>query len=102
MGKYYSQALNTIILSIMNGDSGTELVQQKGVLHIWVKVGVSDLCIFFAESKRLAHLSCQVCPSGCNILAGAPKHHCLTNTLSIAGMSDTDIPPLDSQLDQQN
>lgn len=96
MGKYYSHALNTIILSIMNGDSGAEVVQQKGVLHTCVKVGVSELCIVFAESKTLAHLSRQVCLSGDNILSGAPKHHWLTNMLSIAGMSDTDIPPPDS------
>lgn len=34
MGKYFSQALKPLILSIINGDSGTELVLKEGESYL--------------------------------------------------------------------
>lgn len=34
MGKYFSQALKPLTLSIMNGDSGTELVLKEGEFYL--------------------------------------------------------------------
>lgn len=89
MGKYYSQALKTLILSIMNGDSGTELVLKKEDSYI------SGSKWEFMSFVQSAHLSCQVCFSGCKILSGALKPCWLTNTPIISVWhwhSTTDIP----------